>query len=164
MNTPYPKTGATHQHRTLPDQTGQSLVELALVIPILLILAIGVFDLGRVFFATITISNVSRVGARYLTLYPRDNLVATKTCADGFICSTAFCCTERAALQEAQGGFIPLTDSNVNVTLCFDTDIFPGCDSGMPVRVTTTYAFEPIMSAVLPGSLPLSRSTEMLVP
>lgn len=44
---------------------GQSLIELTLTLPLLLIILLGTIDLGRVFFAYVTITNASRVGARY---------------------------------------------------------------------------------------------------
>jgi Flp pilus assembly protein TadG len=157
----------THARRasTSSGIPGQGLVEFALVIGLLVIIAVGVLDLGRVFFGLITITNASREGARYLTLYPRDNSTsATRTCSDTTTCSTGFCCTYRAALQEASGSVIALNSSNVSVTYCRDEDGFLGCDSGYPVRVTVTYNFVPVTGWFLPGTIPLVRSTEMLVP
>jgi len=43
---------------------GQELVELALLIPLLLLIAVGVLDLGRLFHASITITNSARVKPR----------------------------------------------------------------------------------------------------
>jgi Flp pilus assembly protein TadG len=45
---------------------GQGLVEFALVAPLLIGLAFGIFDFGRGMSANITITNSSREGARYL--------------------------------------------------------------------------------------------------
>lgn len=47
---------------------GQSLVELAVLIPILLLLVLGSIDLGRIFFAHIAIKNAAREGAQDLAL------------------------------------------------------------------------------------------------
>ena len=48
-----------------PDRTrGQSLVEFALVLPILLILMLGILDFGRAIFAYNSVSNGARSGAR----------------------------------------------------------------------------------------------------
>ena len=44
---------------------GQTLVEFALVIPILLLLMLGFFDLGRAVFFTASLSNAVREGARF---------------------------------------------------------------------------------------------------
>src|SRR5919108_6520180 len=42
---------------------GQSLVEFALILPAFLLLFAGVLDLGRVFYAHITVNNAAREGA-----------------------------------------------------------------------------------------------------
>lgn len=46
-------------------QRGQSLVELALLSPILVLLVLGALDLGRVFYFYAGIANATRVGAAY---------------------------------------------------------------------------------------------------
>jgi Flp pilus assembly protein TadG len=46
---------------------GQGLVEFALVAPLLITLAFGVFDFGRGMSANVTVTNSSREGARYLS-------------------------------------------------------------------------------------------------
>jgi Flp pilus assembly protein TadG len=43
---------------------GQTLVEFALVIPILIVMLMGIFDLGRAIFAYNAITNAAREGAR----------------------------------------------------------------------------------------------------
>lgn len=150
-----------HQSRR---SRGQGLVELSLVIFVLLIIIVGILDLGRAFFTMITLTNVSREGARYLTIFPNDNAAISKNCSGGSACSTAFCCTIQAALLEAQGSIVALSSSNVAVTYCRDLDTFQGCDSGFPVRVTASVNFVPITGWVLPSPINLTRSTQMLVP
>lgn len=48
------------RHRT----RGQTMVELALVLPIFILLIVGVFDFGRAIYAYNTVLNASREGAR----------------------------------------------------------------------------------------------------
>ena len=55
---------------------GQSLVEFALVLPLFVLLLVGVFDLGRAFFAYIAISNAAREGTRVYTFWPDKTTVA----------------------------------------------------------------------------------------
>ena len=45
--------------------SGQDLVEYALLLPLMLIMIMGIFDLGRITFTYSTIVNISREGARY---------------------------------------------------------------------------------------------------
>jgi Flp pilus assembly protein TadG len=50
---------------------GQSLVEFALVLPMLLVLLLLSIDLGRAFFGWVVITNASRVGANYAAQHPK---------------------------------------------------------------------------------------------
>jgi Flp pilus assembly protein TadG len=47
------------------SQSGQALVELALVAPVLLVLVLGIADFCRVFYASITVTNAARAGAQF---------------------------------------------------------------------------------------------------
>lgn len=49
----------------LPSESGQSLVELALTIPLLLLLLIGVVDVGRIIFTYIALGDAAQEGAIY---------------------------------------------------------------------------------------------------
>lgn len=53
-----------------PRRRGQSLVELALIMPIILIIMASVFDIGRVLDASIVLTNAARVGARFGANHP----------------------------------------------------------------------------------------------
>jgi Flp pilus assembly protein TadG len=46
-------------------ESGQALVELSLVAPVLLALVLGIADFCRVFYASIAVSNAARAGAQY---------------------------------------------------------------------------------------------------
>lgn len=61
-----------------PDARGQALVEFALVIPIVLLLMLGLFDLGRVVFINNSLSDGARHGARHASVDPR----SATYCAD----------------------------------------------------------------------------------
>jgi len=125
-----------------PPPRGQELVELAVLVPLLLLIAFGVLDLGRLFHAAITITNAAREGARYGTFHPDD--------VAGII---------GAAQGEAQSSGIDLPSSTISVT-CPE-----GCGSGLAVRVTISYPFQIIMGLVFPDpNLTLVRSAEMMVP
>lgn len=49
-------------------ENGQSMVEFALVLPILLILICGIIDFGWLFYNQSELNNVAREGARYATV------------------------------------------------------------------------------------------------
>ena len=49
----------------LKRQRGQTMVETALILPILLMLVLGAVDLGRVYYHASAVRNATRVGAQY---------------------------------------------------------------------------------------------------
>ena len=53
-------------------ERGQSLVEFALVLPILLMLLCGIIDFGWVYYNQIALSNAAREGARYAVIHYDD--------------------------------------------------------------------------------------------
>ena len=113
-----------------------------MLLPVLMLILFGVVDLGRVFFAEITITNAARVGARYGTQYPSDT--------NGI---------KAAALAEAQGQGINLTDPNVVSVTCPQ-----GCGSNLAIQVTVNYSVTLVMGFVLPSPVQVSSSIQMLVP
>lgn len=110
-------------------QEGQSLVELALLLPVLLLIMAGVLDLGRAFHAYITITNAAREGARYASLHPEDT-------AGVF---------DRAS-QEAENSGIDLCGPGSPCVLDF-----PEIAPGEPITVTVEYEFEPITGLIFGG-------------
>ncbi len=136
----------------LTQEQGQELVEFAILLPLLVLIVFGVLDLGRVFFAAITITNAARVGARYGMAYPGDEA--------GII---------TVAQAEAQGSGLDLTNPTVSAidVSCpdsFTPDVLP-CPSGDAIRVTIAYTFTLIIGSVLPDpEIPISRYAEMIVP
>ncbi len=56
--------------RGQPERSrGQSLVELAIILPVLLLLVLAALDLGRVFLGWVVLNNAARVGANYAALH-----------------------------------------------------------------------------------------------
>jgi hypothetical protein len=56
--------------RAARGRRGQSIVELALIAPVVLAILLVAVDFGRVFLAWITINNMARIGANYAALNP----------------------------------------------------------------------------------------------
>ncbi len=54
------------------EERGQTLVEFALVFPIIILLMVGVFDVGRLVFINNSLSDGARQAARHATINPRD--------------------------------------------------------------------------------------------
>jgi hypothetical protein len=49
---------------------GQALVEMAIILPVLLLLLLMAIDLGRVFFGWVGLQNAARIGANYAAIHP----------------------------------------------------------------------------------------------
>jgi Flp pilus assembly protein TadG len=119
---------------------GQSLVEFALVLPILLLVIFGLFDLGYAVFIKNMISNAAREGAR-------TGIIISKTDAD-----------IRARVNAAAPG-LNLTPTQVAITPPNKRKF----DEPITVTVTYTYApFTPVIGGIT-GSVPISSTSVMLV-
>jgi Flp pilus assembly protein TadG len=120
---------------------GQGMVEFALVIMFLVLVAFGVLDLGRSFFSLIVITNAAREGARWGMMYPNDTIGI-----------------QNAAVAEALNSGVTLAITNVTPTCP------GGCISGQPVRVRVNYSFPLVMGWIIPSPITLSRTVEMIIP
>ncbi len=118
--------------RTNHGKSGQSLVEFAIILPVLLIILSGVLDLGRLYYAYVAVTDAAAEGASYAAIDPQDG--------QGI--------HDRA--QDASGGLVVLDPDAVSVS-------FPaGTGSGSPVTVEVTYDFElltPFMNLIVPGGI-----------
>jgi Flp pilus assembly protein TadG len=132
---------------------GQGLLELALVLPFLLVIVFGVFDLGRIFFTTITLVSASREGARFLSVYPEDVSNTYQPYWD----------TKRVAYNEARNSGIDLELNEIN-PMCEHTEDPDVCDSGKPATVTVTTDFDLVLGWLLPSPITITRSAQMIVP
>ncbi len=131
---------------------GQSMVEFALILPLLVLIVAGLFDLGRAFFAYIVISNAAREGARYATLNAD---YMTGTC--------------EAVKDEALTSGITIIDSNITVT-CGSPHTCPiavgvGCALKQPVIVKVGYDYDDmIFKFFFKSGIRLENQVEMLIP
>jgi Flp pilus assembly protein TadG len=115
-------------------ERGANIVEAALVIPLLLIILVGVVDMGRAYFSYITIINAAREGARWGVMHPTEDL-----------------CAKAAA--EAQSNTPP-----INLASC-DVETPDGVVSGAPVRVTVQTNFTSILGGIVGlSAFPISYS------
>jgi Flp pilus assembly protein TadG len=120
---------------------GQSLVEFALVLPLLLVVLFGILDFGRVIYAYNAISNAARTGARVAIVDQTESAI------------------EAAARSEAVG-IAPMT---VTVT-------YPDC-SAADLKLTCTVSVEvshqwqpvtPVIGAIV-GPITVRSTTSMSV-
>ena len=60
------------------NEEGQSLVELAITLPLLLLLILGIVQLGIIAYGHITVTSAAREGVRYLSVGQPDGAVLSK--------------------------------------------------------------------------------------
>lgn len=60
------------------SQKGQATVELALTLPILILLIFGIIDFGRIFHASLTLDHAGREAARIASLGAADSEIISK--------------------------------------------------------------------------------------
>lgn len=128
------------------DDAGQSLVEFALVLPLVLLLLIGILDLGRGFQAYVSLGNAVREAAREATVHGSAAAVTWGPAANDASVVTAV----RGRLAG-----IPVADVTV-------TSSWPDGDNalGSVVVVTASHSFRPVAFEFLGGiTIPLSAST-----
>ena len=114
----------------LRDEKGQSIVELALILPILIVLLGAIIDFGWLYSCQISANNAVREAARYTSIHIYDN----STDNDAAI-------AESIVLSEAA----QLPDEETTVTLTYldlDSD---GADDSVQVTVTSPI---PLMTGI----------------
>lgn len=129
---------------------GQTLTEFALIIPVILLVLLGLFDLGRAVYAYTTISNAAREGARVL--------IVDQTQTSGVY----------RAQSEAAGSATALGIADAAVTVAFRTpDLSGSCSArtiGCVAELIVPYAYNAITPII--GQLvgPISMSSTVRIP
>jgi Flp pilus assembly protein TadG len=149
-----PKRVQERRLRTrLHSESGQSLVELAFVLPILFLLVIGAIDFGRAFYLVIEVSNAARAGVQY-------------GATTGNLTNTTGMQTAASADAPDVPGLVPVatwgcecSDGTATTASCAPV---PSCGGGTSylvdyVQVNTTAPFNPIIP--WPGVTPTSPLT-----
>jgi PKD repeat protein len=145
------------RYRRRPRSRGQSLVEFAIILPIMFVFLAAILDLGRVFYATVTLNNAAREGAFQAASDPSSYQA-------GQPCNTAtnlVVC--RVQLESKDSGIsIAATDISMSCSLT-------GCpeQAGSTVTVGVSGQFQlvtPLLSIVFGGqTLPMdAQSTAQL--
>lgn len=114
--------------RLLKRSRGQSLVELSLILPVLMILVFGILDFGLGLRSYISLSNAVREGARYASI---GNPVGLETDCDGTTSNTVY-----GRICVATGG-LDLTQLDPDVS--FPQGVAPG--NSVIVSADYTYHF-----------------------
>jgi Flp pilus assembly protein TadG len=163
--------------RALERDEAQSLVEFALIVPMLLMLIFGIIDFGMGLRAYISIAAATREGARYASV---GNPAGTFSEGGTGECNGATSTSAVGKVCETISGLNLANVQNVNVQVC-DTASPPVCSAatssnmlpGRSVRVTADYRyyyFTPVKALVnlvsagtLSSYLTISATTDMRI-
>ena len=125
--------------RIIKNFKGQALVEMALVLPIILLVIMGMVEFGRIFNAYLIVTNASREGARIAIVGGTDTDI-----------NNSIINTTNTLRQE---------DMSISIT-----PVIASRTRGAQVTVTVHYYLEmicPIISGVIPNPFPINSTTVM---
>ncbi|MEN6434439.1 MAG: TadE/TadG family type IV pilus assembly protein [Anaerolineaceae bacterium] len=126
----------------------QSIVEFALILPIMLLLIMGALDLGRAFYMKIALVNSAREGAYYLSYHPTD-----KTNCDPINTSFCYLGTRDAVIKEAYSAGMTVQSADIAINNC--------CVNGEPVEVIVSSQIHLKIFDFMFGPLALSHTARM---
>jgi Flp pilus assembly protein TadG len=133
-------------HKSRED--GQAFVELALVLPVLLLLLLGVIQFGNVFRDYIALTDATRVGARQAS-------VSRSILPDSSRIPLVVSKVQRAAVN------LDASKMTITVTPVKVDGVTPGWEESGDVTVRSTYPFKiDMFGLVLYDGLLQSRTTE----
>jgi Flp pilus assembly protein TadG len=121
---------------------GQAMVELALALPMLMLLIMGAMDFGRAYFIKLTVENAAREGAYYLS-YNSDDA------------SSSYAGTIAAIQGEAFSAGVNVESGDITITGC--------CTVGSNVEVTVNQSIDLFIIDFFTGPLPITGSAKMTV-
>lgn len=144
-------TDRLRRHRR-GQSRGQSLVEFAIILPIMLVFLAAIIDLGRVFYATVTLNNAAREGAFQAALDPNSYQEdqACNTATNLVVC--------RVQLESKDSG-ISIAATDIDLTCSIS-----GCpeQAGSTVTVDVAGQFQlvtPLLSFIFGGqTIPMGAS------
>lgn len=133
--------------------SGQSLVEFAIIFPLVFFLITGFLDLGRVVYNYAVMSNAVREGARYATVHGDDLDLALANPADNPIIDVV--------LDYAVG--VKLSKSDITVLVTENED-----ENKEKISITATLLFKPITPGIKrifggKAGIPLSAQSTMRI-
>ena len=125
--------------RRARDHKGAALVEVALTLPLLLLVSVGIFEFGRAYQTWQVLTNAAREGARMAVL-PNSTDDAIEDRARAYM----------------QSGLLPgYDDAEINITHDNDIDIGGAMSTASEVTISYPFSFvvlQPVASLVVPGT------------
>jgi Flp pilus assembly protein TadG len=156
------------RRRSPGSETGAAFIELAVAVPVLVVLLAGVGDFARIFYYSIELSNAARAGAQYgaASLTNAGSASGMQSTAAGASTNIGLSSSDIATLvtcvcSDDTGSSFTATTGGANNCSAPVTTSCPtaGTHRVLAVTVTATKTFSPIMRVPpLPASMSLTRS------
>jgi Flp pilus assembly protein TadG len=132
-------------------ESGVALVELALCLPFLAIIAFGTIDLGRAYLTWVQVKNAAREGANYAQTHPYLQKPVGSDCPDPDN-------IQYRARLESTGATVAVSPNTPDGTGCDLDSPSPGAGTSVTVTVSRPFTiFTPLVSAVT-GSITVRAS------
>ncbi|HEV8053467.1 MAG: pilus assembly protein [Chloroflexi bacterium] len=153
-----------------PDARGQSLAEFALILMPLLLVLLGIVQMGLIFNTYVTIANASREGARSATIYLYDRALS-KAQNDTARSDAAWASTTAAMGMLSTNSPQIARSSDFIVSYSIPSGVTESDPrTGQHVRLQMTYHLDlviPLIADILPrdsgGRLPIGADVTMVV-
>ncbi len=126
------------------NEKGQSLVEFALVMPILMLILLGIIEFGWLYNAKITMTSAAREGARVYAIKGNE---------------ANFCALVMEAVTDATGNLI-VSDLNA---VCNPITSLEGNTSVKMAKVTVTGSIKPLVGFIVREDVQMTATAEMRV-
>ena len=135
------------------SESGSSLVEMAVIMPVLTLLLFGVVDFGRAYYLTIELAGAARAGAMYGSQYPTDSSGVTN--------ATTLNAPDVPGIGSSNSWGCECSDGSGRTASCTST---PSCTANVVYYVTVkaTASYTPLFPwPGVPSPISLSGSSTM---
>lgn len=131
---------------------GQSLVEFALILPILIMIMSGILDFGRIYYIYVALEDCTSEGASFLTIMPN--------CVDASDCANPNNAAYR--VEHATDGILNWANANIVELSISDSDNDGVSEYGDNIVVRVSYDIQ-LLTPIIPviaGVNPLTITTQ----
>lgn len=132
-------------------EEGQAMVELALVLPILLLILLGIIEFGHIFYSYLVIQNASRDGARYGVVWDSGN--------NHYVTNP-----EVVTLVKSKTTVLQKPDTNVAINITPTMESTKATGGKFEVKIVYNVPlFTPFWEKILPNPFPITAKTVMRI-
>jgi Flp pilus assembly protein TadG len=129
-----PRLTRRRRRRPRHDQAGQSLIEFTLMMVFMIVLLMGVLDLGRAYFTYLALKDAAAEGAYFGSAYPQC-IDADGVAGDSPACAGDNNIPHRVTHSAVQGGLVDWGSATITTTV-------PSIVAGQVLTVSVSYKYK----------------------